>query len=149
MQNIDELSPRPAINCYLPGLEKHFIISPAEKVTDIVCSKDWLRLLKERLATIFISFSAKCHFEATKKAVNSEIIKKKIAIKYSFERISGTLRRECILNCTHDCTFINTSIKSFFSKSRKLIIKKLNIRIKIFFFFYNALSLRNIVGPLG
>ena len=25
IQNIDQLSPRPAINCYLPGLEKHFI----------------------------------------------------------------------------------------------------------------------------
>ena len=56
MQNIDELSPRPAINCYLPGLEKHFIFSPAEKETDIVCSKDWLRLLKERLATFLLVF---------------------------------------------------------------------------------------------
>ena len=46
MQNIDQLSPRPAINCYLPGLEKYLIyFSPAEKVTDIVCSMNWFRLV--------------------------------------------------------------------------------------------------------
>ena len=57
MQNSEEIPPGPVINCYLPGLGKHLIyISPAEKVTDIVCSMDWFRLVQLRLATIFIVF---------------------------------------------------------------------------------------------
>ena len=46
------------------------------------------------------------------------------------------MRRECILNCTHDCRFINKSIKPFFPNSRKLVIKDLNIRIKIISLFW-------------
>ena len=45
-----------------------------------------------------------------------------IVIKYSFQRISGLLKPYVEneysivqLNCTHDCRFINTSIKPFFT----------------------------------
>ena len=44
MQNINKLPPCLVTACYLPGLGKHLIFSPAEKVTEITYPMDWFRL---------------------------------------------------------------------------------------------------------
>ena len=115
------------------------MLSPAEKVTDIVCSMDWFRLVQLGLATIFISFSAKCHFQATQKVVNSKITKKKNCHQSYLLKNEWTVEplcRECIFNCTNASRFINKNIKLFFGNSRKLVTKDLNIRIKIISLFW-------------
>ena len=44
MQNINKLPPCLVTTCYLPGLGKHLIFSPVEKVTEITYPMDWFRL---------------------------------------------------------------------------------------------------------
>ena len=77
MQNTDELSLRPPINFYLPGLEKHLIyIFSSRKSNRYSLFYGLVQTSQGEIGNYFISFFAKCHLQATKKAVNSEIMKK-------------------------------------------------------------------------